>query len=220
MFTGIVETQGKIKAATMKDGGLWLVIEEPQIVKTIKVGSSVAVNGVCLTVEKIKRNEFEVSVVPETLSHSNLGELKVSQKVNLEKAAVFGGPIDGHLLTGHVDCTGMITSIDIKGNSQVYTISFPQDFAKYLVSKGSVGIDGISLTVAELRPDAFTVSIIPHTLERTTLKVKTIGQKVNLEFDILAKYMERHFEASMPKNGEFVLEELMGDIPDQNFMLN
>jgi len=221
MFTGIIETTGKITSLVRKDSGAQIQIEAPTLIPQLKPGSSVAVNGVCLTVESLKNHAFTVSVVAETLSCSTLAELRVGESVNLEKAAVFGGPIDGHLVTGHIDCTGMLTNIDLKGNSYVYTITVPDEFNQYLVPKGSVAIDGISLTVVKVGPHSFTVSLIPHTLEHTTLKRKTVGQKVNLEFDILSKYAEKHLGlAEMKPGNEGVFEDLMRDLPGQNFFLN
>ncbi|OGI59485.1 riboflavin synthase subunit alpha [Candidatus Nomurabacteria bacterium RIFCSPHIGHO2_02_FULL_37_45] len=186
MFTGIISKTAKVKNVKHASGGLSLEISNS--LKKIKIGESISVNGVCSTVKKIGKNVI-FEYMPETLRLSNLDSLQKDDTVNIEQSLKFGDNLDGHIMLGHVDGAGKIVSIKKEGNSSVFEIEIPaQNFRKYLAYKGSVAVEGISLTVAKVLKNSFIVKIIPHTLRNTNLKYKKKGDIVNLEFDILAKY--------------------------------
>ena len=162
-----------------------------KVLKGIKIGDSIAVNGVCLTVTSISGNKFTADVMAETIRRSSLGTLKHGSKVNLERAMAADGRFGGHIVSGHIDGTGTICSLEREDNAVWVEIETPDKLLKYIVEKGSIAIDGISLTVASLTDDSFSVSVIPHTGEETTLLAKKPGDIVNLENDIVGKYVER-----------------------------
>ena len=184
MFTGLVSETGKISAL---DHGR-LRIEAPV---PLEHGSSIAVNGVCLTVVEIDDEGFEVDVMEETLRRSSLGALAHGDSVNLETPLRVGDPLDGHMVQGHVDGTGKVAELRDEGTSRVVRIEAPPELLRYVVEKGSIAVDGVSLTVSAVDDGAFEVSLIPETLERTTLGEATSGRIVNLEVDVLAKYVEK-----------------------------
>lgn len=191
MFTGIVEQVGSIAEAIDTDTGRRLVIFSPGL-DDLAVGGSISVNGVCLTAVDTDVDTVAVDVIPETLQRSNLGSLSQDSKVNLELAMPASGRFDGHIVQGHVDGVGTITGIDRSGDGGVVmTVDTPESLHRYVVEKGSVTIDGVSLTIAGLTDQGFTVALIPHTLEVTTLGLRSPGEQVNLEMDVLAKYVER-----------------------------
>lgn len=191
MFTGIVEEIGKIKAIKKGKNSARLVINAKKVLKDVKLGDSIAVNGVCLTVTEFSNSEFGVDVMHESLRKSSLSTLKNDSSVNLERAMLLNGRFGGHIVSGHIDGTGKIINIKNDDNAIWYTISAKDKIMKYIIEKGSITIDGISLTVANLSESDFSVSIIPHTQEETILKTKKIGDIVNLENDCIAKYVER-----------------------------
>lgn len=176
---------GKVKKAGSK-----LVITS-QIAEKLSLGGSIAVNGVCLTVMRVNKKEFEVSLSPQTLKLTNLGMLRLGEMVNLELPLRADGRLDGHFVLGHVDTLGRITSIKRLGDSYIFSFQVDRRFEELLVEKGSVAIDGISLTIFNLKGATFDVAIIPLTFEKTNLKHKKVGDKVNVEFDILGKYLIR-----------------------------
>jgi riboflavin synthase len=186
VFTGIIEELGTIKSKSHRR----LTIKAPKIARELKIGDSVSVNGVCVTVVDLGPEFFAADVMEETLKISNLGILKVGDRCNLEKPLPLGGPLSGHLVTGHVDDVGIIKRKRTKGNTLEMEIGAPPALKKYIVSKGSIAVDGISLTVGEIRNGSFFVNIIPHTVKVTTLGGKNVGNRVNLEADILGKYVE------------------------------
>ncbi len=191
MFTGIVEQVGSIAAAVATETGRRLVISAPGL-DDLAVGGSISVNGVCLTAVDTGNQSVTVDVIPETLQRSNLGSLGQGAKVNLELAMRASGRFDGHIVQGHVDGVGTISVIDRTGDgSVVMTVDTPESLRRYLVEKGSVTIDGVSLTIAGITDRGFTVALIPHTLEVTTLGLRSADEQVNLEMDVLAKYVER-----------------------------
>lgn len=161
------------------------------LLEDIKIGDSIATNGVCLTVTSIQGNEFYADLMHETLKQSSLGYLKINDEVNLERAMKLDGRLNGHIVSGHIDGTGKISSIKKDGIAYLYTIKTDRDILKYIIFKGSITIDGISLTVTNVDRESFTVSIIPHTLSTTILKNKRIGSVVNLENDMFGKYVEK-----------------------------
>lgn len=190
MFTGIVEEVGKIKAIKKGKNSARLVINAKKVLEDVKLGDSIAVNGVCLTVTEFSNSEFAVDVMHESLRKSSLSTLKNDSSVNLERAMLLNGRFGGHIVSGHIDGTGKIINIKNDDNAIWYTISAKDKIMKYIIEKGSITIDGISLTVANLSESDFSVSIIPHTQEETILKMKKIGDIVNLENDCIAKYVE------------------------------
>lgn len=190
MFTGIVEEIGTVKKIA-RGQKAYLEIQADKIFSDIHIGDSIAVNGVCLTVTGFSGKIFTADVMNETFSRSSLGSLKTGSHVNLERAMSANGRFGGHIVSGHIDGTGKITNIKKDGNAVWYKISADENIIKYTVEKGSIAIDGISLTVAKVERDNFSVSIIPHTSEETILSEKKLGDTVNLENDIIGKYVER-----------------------------
>jgi riboflavin synthase len=188
VFTGIVEELGEVVAVEELPGAARLRLRGPRVTEGVRHGDSIAVNGVCLTVVESSDGEFTADVIGETLARSSLGALAVGSRVNLERPMALGGRLDGHLVQGHVDGTGTIAERTADGTVRV---QLPPGLAKYIVEKGSITVDGVSLTVVEAGDAHFTVSLIPTTLELTTLGVKSAGDPVNLEVDVLAKYVER-----------------------------
>jgi riboflavin synthase len=186
VFTGIIETVGRV--VSLSDGVL--LLDAPTPADPWKLGESVAVNGVCLTVvEHVDHLRFDLS--EETLKRSSLGGLVAGSRVNLERAMRADGRFGGHIVQGHVDATGTVESITPHGNSTVFRFSFEEGHGKYLIDKGSISVDGISLTVVEPMWGAFSAWVIPHTLEMTNLRDRAVGDKVNLEFDMVAKYIDK-----------------------------
>jgi riboflavin synthase len=194
MFTGIVERMGTIGSVEHAGGRRRLVVEAPEIVGDMNIGDSVAVNGVCLTAVGVASGGFEVEAVIETLERSNLGELKPGDHVNLERPLAAGGRLDGHIVQGHVDGMGTLRSIETEGASRRLWFEAPPELRRYLVEKGSVSVDGVSLTVSGVDPTGFEVVLIPHTLDVTVFGTRRVGDRVNLEVDVLAKYVERLLE--------------------------
>ena len=188
MFTGIVEELGEVVAVDDLGGTARFRLRGPVVTDGVRHGESIAVNGVCLTVVEHGDGEFTADVIAETLGRSSLGALVVGSRVNLERPMALGGRLDGHLVQGHVDGTGTVAERTPDGTVRV---QLPPGLAKYIVEKGSITVDGVSLTVVEAGTEHFTVSLIPTTLELTTLGIKGPGDPVNLEVDVLAKYVER-----------------------------
>ena len=175
----------------MREGNLILRILSEKLSPRLEIGASVNINGACQTVVEIHKKSFIVETISETLGKTNLGELKSGSSVNLELPLTPLSLLDGHLVQGHVDCVGKLASISPATGSTVIAVEYSDQFDKYLISKGSIAIDGISLTVVKTESGKFEVAIIPHTFENTTLATKKVGDKVNLEFDMIAKYIER-----------------------------
>jgi riboflavin synthase len=187
MFTGIIEELGKIKRISRSGKVILLTIEAKKVLEDSKIGDSIAVNGCCLTIVKIDKDTISFEMMAETARTTNLGVLAISDRVNLERSLKVGDRISGHFVLGHVDCQGTIRSKGYHQNNLVFSIAAPQEFLKYILPKGSVSLDGISLTVGDKRAGTFSVYIIPHTLKNTTFGFKGPSDKVNIEFDILAK---------------------------------
>ena len=193
MFTGIIEHIGHIETINELNGGREFTIEGI-VSSLLEVDDSICINGVCQTVVKKTDRNFTVQAVDETLRKTTFGQLREGQIVNLERSLSLNQLLDGHVVQGHVDTTGSIRDIRKEGTDYLISINYPADFAHLLVGRGSVSVDGISLTVARLEPDYFTVAIIPYTFEHTNVKTLKTGDSVNLEFDILGKYVARHME--------------------------
>ncbi|MEU3146042.1 MULTISPECIES: riboflavin synthase [unclassified Streptomyces] len=191
MFTGIVEELGEITAVETLDDACRFRLRGPVVTEGAKHGDSIAVNGVCLTVVDHEGDEFTADVMAETLNRSSLGALAVGSRVNLERPMALGARLGGHIVQGHVDGTGRILEREPSENWEVVRISLPAELSRYVVEKGSVTVDGVSLTVVDAGQDFFTVSLIPTTLALTTLGLKRSGDPVNLEVDVIAKYVER-----------------------------
>jgi riboflavin synthase len=191
MFSGIVEELGHVRAVTPRAGGARIEIAARTVLDDAELGASIAVNGCCLTVVACRHDSWEADVVVQTLQRTNLGALTPGDPVNLERPVRLTDRLGGHLVQGHVDAVARIARLQPHGDGSVMTFETPTDVLRYVVHKGSVAVDGISLTVAAVHDDAFSVAVIPHTLAVTTLGTKQIGDTVNLEADVLAKYVER-----------------------------
>ena len=195
MFSGIVEALGRVSAIISEPPGCRLVIEEAAIADTVKVADSVAVNGCCLTIIEKMNTSFTFQAGPETLARTNLGRLMQGNPVNLERALALGDRLGGHFVSGHIDGQAELVRIDNHGDWQDYYFSVPPELAVHMASKGSVAVDGVSLTLVRCDRDMFSVALIPYTLKATTLGQCGVGDKVNIETDILAKYVQRLIEA-------------------------
>lgn len=200
MFTGIVEELGTVRHVLPGAQAGLIVIAARKVLEDVHVGDSIAVNGVCLTVVAAGDDEFAADVMPETLRRSNLGQLKAGDAVDLERAMPAEGRFGGHIVSGHIDGTGRISSVKAEQNARIVTIEAPQQVLDLVVEKGSIAIDGISLTVASVGRTAFSVSIIPHTAEQTVLLRKRAGDVVNLENDIVGKYVQKLLGQPAPSN--------------------
>ncbi|WP_297958402.1 riboflavin synthase [uncultured Ruminococcus sp.] len=191
MFTGIIEEVGRVSRIQRSGSSSFIEIQAKKVLEDVHLGDSIAVNGVCLTVTDFGGGVFRADVMNETLSRSSLGSLTAGSPVNLERAMAAGGRFGGHIVSGHIDGTGTITNIRNDGIAVWYTVSAAPHLLRYIVEKGSIVIDGISLTVAAVAEGSFSVSIIPHTASQTILSAKKVGDTVNLENDIIGKYVEK-----------------------------
>ena len=191
MFTGIIEGLGTISKIKPAGQGKQFILNADFVLDQTKIGDSIAVSGACLTVVMIDKERFHVDVSPETLSKTTLGKAKVGHRVNLERALRLSDRIGGHLVAGHVDGLGSIRQKRKMGNSVIITIEVPESITRYMIKKGSVAVDGISLTINDFSRDSFEVSIIPHTAKMTTIDLSKIGDLVNIETDMIGKYVER-----------------------------
>ncbi|MFF5779729.1 riboflavin synthase [Streptomyces virginiae] len=197
MFTGIVEELGEVTAVEQLAEASRFRLCGPLVTEDAKHGDSIAVNGVCLTVVETADGEFTADVMQETLNRSSLGALTAGSRVNLERPMALGGRLGGHLVQGHVDGTGEIISRTPSEHWEIVKVALPKNLSRYVVEKGSITVDGVSLTVVEAAADWFTISLIPTTLALTTLGIKQSGDPVNLEVDVLAKYVERLLAAGV-----------------------
>ena len=186
MFTGIINEVGQVIQKTHSE----LSINVSTIIDRLEIGDSISINGTCLTITTIQESTLKVDLSPETLERTNLGALTPSSLVNVELPLSFGDKVGGHIVQGHVDTTGTISSINTKGEFHIFTILIPENLSKYVVAKGFIALDGISLTVTDYSASSFTVAVIPYTFDNTILKTRLPGDKVNLEVDMIAKYVE------------------------------
>jgi riboflavin synthase len=200
MFNGIVEAIGTINKINLTNGSIDFSISNPHDFDDLFVGASVAINGVCLTVTNFSKSEFEVTAVPETLRVTNLSRLQQGDKVNLERAMKADSRMGGHYVQGHVDTVGEILEIQQEGNALLVKVGVKPKIMKYLVKKGYVGLDGMSITVIDVDQDWFTVTFIPQTQMATIISHYQVGKKINIEVDILGKYVERILGAHIPCN--------------------
>jgi riboflavin synthase len=195
MFTGLIEGLGTIQAVRSSGQGRRMVVQADYSLEHVRIGDSIAVDGACLTAVAVSGKRFEVDVSPETLRTTTLGTAKIGQRVNLERSLRLSDRIDGHLVAGHVDGTGVIRDRQVAGNATVVSVAVPQALSRYLIRKGSVAVDGISLTINDCDETGFTVTIIPRTGQVTTVGFKTIGDPVNIETDMIGKYVEKFLSA-------------------------
>ncbi|AYD40929.1 riboflavin synthase [Clostridium fermenticellae] len=211
MFTGLIEEIGEVSGVFNGTKSARIVINANKILHDIKVGDSIAVNGVCLTVTDFSLNKFSADVMPETLRKSSLGKLKIGSKVNLERAMAACGRFGGHIVSGHIDGTGKVLRIEKEDTAIWISIGASLDLLKYIVLKGSITLDGVSLTAAYVDKNLFKVSIIPHTKEQTTLITKNIGDELNIECDVIAKYIEKliKFDEKSTENNLSITEETL-----------
>ncbi len=193
MFTGIIESIGEITHIYKKEGNILFTVKS-ELSEFLKIDQSVSHNGACLTVVETKDQSHQVEAVAETLSKTNLGSLKLGETMNLERAMLLNDRLDGHLVQGHVDTTGVCIERSEQGGSTLFSFNFPERFAALIIEKGSVTVNGISLTVFHVRRDRFSVAVIPYTLEHTTMKYLEEKEKVNIEFDLIGKYVLRREE--------------------------
>ena len=207
MFTGLIEEIGTIKTIRPIGGGKRITVQANKIMDDLKIDDSVALNGACQTVVSRTGDTFDVEAVEETLRKSTLGKFTPGKKINLERAAKLGDRMGGHLVQGHVDCTGHILSIQPEAAGKLVWISFPGEFNRYIVPVGSICI--VSLTVAKIEGTKFMVSVIPHTWELTMMRELKSGTEVNLEFDMIGKYVERMVEPQLHKNDNDLKSRLM-----------
>jgi riboflavin synthase len=199
MFTGLIEEMGTVLWIRVMERGTQLQIAAPGMAENVRTGESVAVNGCCLTVTAHRDGQIAFDLLEETLDRTNLKQLRRESVVNLERALSPSGQIGGHFVQGHIDCASRIVSFEQIGADHRLEIELPADFARYVACKGSIAVNGISLTVAEVLPESFAVWIIPHTRRVTNLQTAQAGDSVNLEFDILAKYVERMLALHAPQ---------------------
>lgn len=209
MFTGLIEEIGLVKSTASMGGGIRITILAPQVCKGTQIGDSININGACQTVVDLNGDTFSVEAVEETLTKTTLGSFKPKTKVNLERALLPTTRMGGHFVLGHVDTTGKIVAIEELTNSTLIQIAFDNSFSKYIIPVGSIAVDGISLTTAQADSNAFTVSVIPHTYKNTTLALRRVSDWVNLEFDVLGKYILRSLK---PKLSSKISEEWLKEM--------
>lgn len=208
MFTGIIAEVGSVAALTRRGGGIELAVRAATASAEMNVDDSIAVNGVCQTVIAVDGDVLRVEAVEETLKKTTLGRLRTGSPVNIELPVRLNDRLGGHLVQGHVDCVGTVARVAKQSMSWLLDIEYPPEFSKYLIPVGSIAVDGISLTVAALKGSTFTVSIIPHTLEWTTLGGAEPGMEVNLEFDMIGKYIERLLQSGGTGGGGITPDRL------------
>lgn len=194
MFSGIVQEVGTVKNLESKNGILELSISSECLIKDFKIGSSVSVNGCCQTVVEKNNNSFKIQATDETLKKTNLSGLQINSKVNLEPSLKLGQSIDGHLVSGHVDMVGKVSETSELGENKIIVISYPQEYEKYIASKGSISVNGVSLTVINSKNGKFDFTLIPFTRDNTNLGLIKIGDLVNLEIDLISRYLVNYLE--------------------------
>ena len=193
MFTGLVEETGIVRSVKQKDGSVIFTIRGKKTVKSLRIDHSIAIEGVCLTVIKRTEKTFDVQAVEETLKKTTLGKIREGSLVNLERPLLPSDRLGGHFVLGHIDGMGKVISVKMLESSWIFWIRVPKKFSHHLIPVGSIAVNGVSLTMAEVKANSFAVSIIPHTMEVTTFRLLKSGDTVNLEFDVLGKYIERLF---------------------------
>lgn len=202
MFTGLVEEIGKVLSIQKRDASIQLKIGCTKVLQGANIGDSIATNGACLTAIEIGKDYFVADCMHETLRSTNLHRLRLQDKVNLEKSISLSTPLGGHLVTGDVDCEGVLSSLRKDGIAKIYEIEIPRHYMKYIVAKGRVSLDGASLTIMEVKETSFSISLIPHSQESITLGEKKIGDRINVETDLIGKYVEKLLHFSNEKENE------------------
>jgi riboflavin synthase len=213
VFTGIIEHLGAIDSLTLNDDGGRITIQAPQLAPTLSVANSIAVSGCCLTIVSSDAEKFSADLSSETIRKTSFRHLAPGDSVNLEQPLTAGKEFGGHFVLGHVDTVGRVVRLDADGDSWLYAVEVPHDFARYIVPKGSITIDGISLTVARWHNNIAEVAVIPFTYEHTNIRSRKPGDMVNLEGDVLGKYVERHLEArsAATKHSTLTLDKLLSE---------
>ena len=210
MFTGIIEEVGHIEVIEPRRNGARLIVQAPLVCTDLAIGDSVAVNGVCLTAVEVGAAVFAADASPETAGRSTLAELRPGSAVNLERALKPTSRLGGHIMQGHIDGVGQLTGLEQVGDGNWWvTLRVPAELDRYLVFKGSLAVDGISLTIARLEGDRVSVAVIPHTFEHTSLKLRRPGDRVNLEVDVIAKYVEKLLGAVEVKRSRLNVQDLL-----------
>jgi riboflavin synthase len=199
MFTGLVEETGELLSLERSATGARLTLRAPLISSDTRIGDSIAVNGCCLTVVNRADQTLSFDLLAESLARTNLGDLSPGGRVNLERALAANARLGGHFVQGHIDCTSAVRAFEVHGADRRLEIALPPEFAHLVAFKGSIAVDGISLTIAEVREDSIVIWIIPHTFEMTNLHARRVGELVNLEFDLLAKYLDRMMATRRPQ---------------------
>lgn len=202
MFTGLIEEIGEVQSILKSINSAQITIKAKEILREVKLGDSISTNGICLTVTGFTKDTFSVDVMPETMRRSNLNKIKKGSKVNLERALRVGDRLGGHIVSGHIDGVGKIISIEKEDNATWVSIEVYKEILKYIINKGSIAVDGTSLTVAYVDDNMFKVSIIPLTKNETTILSKKVGEEVNLECDMVGKYIEKLMSFNEKKNNK------------------
>ncbi len=218
MFTGLIEEIGEVRSVSRTGDSIRFSVQAGSILEDLVIGDSVAVSGICLTVVELGPSHFTVDATPETLSRTTLENLERGRRVNLERALTLSKPLGGHLVQGHVDGLGTLASIRKEGNSTILTIEAEPELLLAMVKKGSVTVDGASLTVAALTDLSFSITVIPHTLERTTLRDRRVGDRVNIEVDIIGKYVHRFLAGVQDTPEAAGDEELLRKLSEGGFL--
>lgn len=218
MFTGIIEEIGTVSAIASTSMSIVLTLEADKVLEDVRLGDSISVNGVCLTVTSFTKNRFTVDVMPETVRATNLRDLKKGSKVNLERAMAAGGRFGGHFVSGHIDGTGTIIGKERMANAVYYEIEAGGDLLQFIILKGSIAVDGTSLTVFEVTDRSFKISLIPHTLSETILSTKGVGDTVNLECDLLGKYVRQFLNPRTEKKTGTASSISLQFLKDKGFM--
>jgi riboflavin synthase len=210
VFTGIIEHLGAIAALSFSKGGGRITVHAPTLASSLSVSSSIAVNGCCLTIVECDKESFSSDLSAETLAKTSFRALKQGQLVNLEQPLTAGKEFGGHFVLGHVDGTGTVDALETEGEGWRYSVNIPEEVSRYIVPKGSITIDGVSLTVARTNGRVAEIAVIPYTYKHTTIRDRKPGEPVNLEGDVLGKYIERHLEArgKSPASAKFAIEDL------------
>lgn len=209
MFTGIVEEIGVIESINNSSNSIELLIKANKVLKDTSLGDSIAVNGICLTVTNLYPNSFTCDVMPETIQRSSLSSIKKGSFVNLERALSLSTRLGGHIVSGHIDATSKLLSIVKDANAIWFEIEIPKGLNKYIVEKGSIALDGISLTVAKVGNESFKVSCIPHSIENTILKFKNVSDPINIEVDVIGKYVEKMLQFKEEKKDSKIDREFL-----------
>lgn len=209
MFTGIVEEIGVVRSLVGGQSSTVLTVDAVTVLEQVRLGDSIAINGACLTVTGFSARSLTADVMPETLHKTNLGSLQTGDRVNLERALALGGRLGGHLVTGHVDGTGVITGLQSRGIATEIRVMLPPELQQFMVPQGSVALDGVSLTIAAIETGTLMVGLIPHTKETTTLGGKRVGDLVNIETDLLGKYVSRLLQRGAIQDKQGVTADLL-----------